>query len=314
MPSDYLYNQKKLQRDSWDTWKGRGLELAPFLPLISAIAERHGFSAKNIESLPNATNAVFKIDDILLKIFLPEFNDGEYGAEVFGLEKANSLGVPAPKLLAHGLYKDRYDFYYIFQEKIEGESLYKKIDFLTEEEKYDLGKELAAIVEKLHIPVEDFRGYQYLEENLYDRGWNSFPIQFKRERLKYLKKYIQTEPKKVLIHGDLHIGNILIDKEKRPIIIDFGDACLAPPASDLPAFLFCILEEPIFLRGFIGTRDIKALTEEVYTATLIHGYGYDLVDEICENPSGIEVFRKALEEKIVNAMGSSGKIKKARQA
>ncbi|WP_191566606.1 phosphotransferase [Metabacillus idriensis] len=87
-----------------------------------------------------------------------------------------------------------------------------------------------------------------------------------------------------LVHGDLHIRNILIDKDGALSgIIDWGDTHIGDPAVDL-SIVYSLLP-PEARETFFGiygkvTEDTKELArfKAIYTHSVLMVYGYDLQD------------------------------------
>ncbi|MCB9701912.1 MAG: phosphotransferase [Myxococcales bacterium] len=62
-----------------------------------------------------------------------------------------------------------------------------------------------------------------------------------------------TDGPEVLVHGDLHMRHVLVDGGRRPVgVIDWGDACLAPPVGDLAVYWYGLTpdQRPGFLAAY----------------------------------------------------------------
>ncbi len=297
MKGDFLYNEILTHKDMWDTCDGSTLDFMPFVPLIKGIMTRHALTAKKIKSFSKATNAVFEVDGTILKIFVPHYYDNNYFAEIFGLNHAIKQGVSVPKLIAHGVFKDSYDFHYIVQEKINGQSLRTKLPELSENQQATIGNKIFHIIKKLNIPVKNFHEENYFDVELNSNNWLRYSSKFQQERLEYLSEYIESKPTITFVHSDLHLNNILIDENNEPVIIDFGECKCAPTELELPALLFSAIEFPALFKGFTDNFDINELVRLTFTGNLLqYGMAKRWFSRICDNPDEIWQFYEKLQE------------------
>lgn len=75
--------------------------------------------------------------------------------ERLGLERANRLGVSAPRLLAAGVIEDRYRFPYLIMERLSGVSLGALLesDCLSPQEQRRIGRQLREITDRMNTPL-----------------------------------------------------------------------------------------------------------------------------------------------------------------
>lgn len=260
-----------------------------FKPLVEYIFQEHGIVFSGMEHCTPGSNAVFRTGKYIIKIFAPEESEigkeSDFVTEQFGIARANQLNIPAPRLLASGVIKDKYIFRYLVLAFIEGKSLTEISRGLSGEERMKIGQDLRKIVDRMDIPCETFNEHVLFGKSAEDR-WKAFPAGFQKERKEYLKSQgIKTE---VYVHGDLNPDNIIIDKNKEIRIIDFADALLAPMELELAAIICDGFRfNPDYLRGFLGKYDNRELAEKLLYGLLIHDYGVNIIRDNIGNPGDI---------------------------
>jgi len=295
--------------NGWSSWGRVFQSIKDFEPLIKYIFNRHNLPFKEIEHCMPGTNAVFKVGDFVVKIFAPKESgmdtDSDYKTELFGIERANRLGISVPQLLASGTAEDKYVFHYLIMEHISGGSFGQLESGMTDEEKIEFGKKLREITDRMNTPCERFNHIDVINRALHCERWSKFPLSFQNERKEYLKQYKITAP--VYVHGDLNPDNVWIDAKGKLYIIDFADAVLAPSEYELAAVvceLFCF-EKP-YMDGYFGEYDAVKFTEKCFDGLLLHDFGYNIIrcnlghiDEI----TSLAVLRERLYTSIKNNKG-----------
>ena len=286
----------------WPSWGKVFQSIEAFAPLIRHIFQKENLPCEKIENCTPGTNAVFKVGNYIVKIFAPAESgmdtDSDYNTERFGLERANKLGISAPKLFASGDVPDKYLFRYMIMAHIDGVSFGKMEKSLTYDEKLVIGQKLRAITDKMNTPCERFNQVDVRKRSIRNGRWMDFPVRFNRERVAYLEKLHMDKSDKVYVHGDLNPDNVLIDANGELYLIDFADAVLAPVSyeqSVVACELFCF-EKPYML-GYFGDYKVADIVELCRNGMLIHDFGGDILrhsigpaDEI----SSLEVLRERL--------------------
>lgn len=264
----------------WTSWGKIFQSIEAFELLIKYIFDRHGLPFSNIEHCTPGTNAVFKVGGFVVKIFAPEESgmdtDSDYKTELFGMNRANRLGIPTPLLRASGCVSDKYEFRYLVMEYISGASLGELEAAITKDEKFRYAAQLREITEKMDTRCERFNSYDIIERAVHCKRWDKFPQSFQSERLEYLKQYKISNP--VYVHGDLNPDNVLIDASGKLYIIDFADAVIAPCEYELAAViceLFCF-EKP-YMDGYFGVYDNAELADSCFDGLLMHDFGYNII-------------------------------------
>ena len=289
-----------------------------FKPLISYILKNEQLSQNNISNVKQCTNAVFKVGNLIIKIFAPNESGHDtergYKSELFGQTRALSLGLTVPKILASGIIKDKYDFPYIVTEYINGIELNGLFSNFENNKKYDLGLKLRKITDKLNTPCEQFNNIEYPEVIVSD-GYNGWLIdlgykkRFLDERTKYIRSLDINKNNLVFCHGDMAICNILYDSNEELHIIDFACSVLAPICVDHVYVAFWTDFNKSFINGYFGEISIDELIEICFNGFLLsingidflaNGLDYGFINgKSCES---IEDFKVQLKEYIIKKM------------
>ena len=297
----YLFTE---ELSSWSSWGKVFQSINAFRPLIKYIFQKENLKFTQIENCTPGTNAVFKVNGYIVKLFAPKESgmdtDTDFDTELFGMCRVNNLGVFAPKLVASGAVEDKYLFCYMVMEYIDGIEISEIRKKLTTDEKYKIGQKLRTITDKMNTSCEPFNNLDVINDIGRYKRWTKYPESFKRERLEYIKSHDFGEH--VFNHGDLNGDNILLGKNGELYIIDFADAVLAPKSYE-QALITCELfhfEKP-YLHGYFGEYSIEELTELCFNGLLIHDFGGDVIKEHLggiDDFHSLEDLRKRLFDKL----------------
>jgi len=277
--------------DGWKTWCKIFHSIEVWKPLINFILKKESLPVSEIEELAPGTNAVFKVGGYVVKIFTPKESglDGErdYKTEKYALDFAYSHGVTVPKLIAFGEIKDKYDFYYMIMDYIDGVDFNIYSAKFTDEDKFEFGKRLRKITDAINKPCEDFNGIDVIrDEGRYER-WKKYSEKFKAKRLEYLRSHDFGE--KVFVHGDLCYDNFVIDKRGGVYILDFADAVMAPVCYEHAHLVFELFAfDKAYLRGFFGEYDAERLADVCFDGILIHDFGGSIVGDVIDKSREID--------------------------
>ena len=276
------------------TWGNITKQIDVFRPLLEKIFEHESLPLDEITAVKQSTNAVFKIGNMIVKIFKPEEPGNErcYKSELFGQTRASSLGVSVPKVIASGVIKDKYDFSYIISEFINGEVLSEIFDSMSSDEKQALGQKLRDITDKLNTACEQFNHIVYPEAVISEgyEGWMT-DIGYRKSFLDERRKHIQSLGIKksdlVFCHGDMALCNILYDSDGGVYLIDFACSLLSPICVDHVYLAFWADFNKDFLHGYFGEISIDELSDICLdgfllsvngTDLLVSGTGYGFID------------------------------------
>jgi hypothetical protein len=102
---------------NWSDWGKVFQSIPAFSKLAQEILKKEGLPAAALQPLTPGTNAVFLAGDVVVKIYAPQesgMNQSEdRQTEIFVTRFAESLGLPAPSILAEGVIHEKYSFSYI---------------------------------------------------------------------------------------------------------------------------------------------------------------------------------------------------------
>jgi aminoglycoside phosphotransferase (APT) family kinase protein len=105
--------------------------------------------------------------------------------------------------------------------------------------------------------------------------WHAHLKNLRRSRVLFA---VSDALEKTLTHGDMHPGNIILRAEGQPVILDWGNVCLAPPPLDLANIIR--IDSPLWAvyldtyRGAGGTIDEASLRTGYYWARAATGLQY----------------------------------------
>ena len=263
--------------------------ISAFLPLIEHIMRKENLPMTNIEKAMHGTNAVFKVGNYVVKIFVPselyETTDRGYGknveVELFGIKWANDKGVPSPKFIAHGIVEDKYCFRYMVMEYVNGTELDKIEDKLNYEDKVTIGRNVRNITDKLNLPCENFTSINLMEFAVNNKEWKNegFPESFLAELSAFLNDFQIGQ--KVYCHGDIHEGNLLVDDNMNVFLVDFADAMYAPVEYELVYIVSSLFgfEKPYMEGYFGGNYVVDDILELCMTWLPVHAWTHGMLAE-----------------------------------
>jgi len=268
------------------SWANISQQIDTFKPLIHKIFERKSIPCGSITSTGWSTNAVFRVGNTAIKIFAPKESGHDtardYPSELFGQARALSLGVPAPKILASGVAKDKYDFPYIVTEWIDGVDIRKAFHKMDADEKHALGRKLREIADVLNTPCEPFNHIHY-PSTVISAGYNSwledlgYQKSFLADRMRHIQSLRIQQSDLVFCHGDLVPANILQNADGTLHTIDFASSLLAPICVELSYMTFFFSFDKSFINGFFGETPMHELVDMCLNGFLLSVNGISLL-------------------------------------
>ncbi len=180
---------------------------------------------------------------------------GQLRREFQVLQKLCPTSIPVPKV--YGIGEEIPGFSFIIMEKIEGQSMFNALESMTEEaEVTELWRQFSRIL--ADINTLDWRsiGFDFLDppEGEYDyinwqlsrlREWcKGFGIDCLNPILDWLEANKPPSDHYVLLHGDFHPGNAMVNKGEIAAIVDWDGASIGDAASDVcwPPLLFGVTD------------------------------------------------------------------------
>lgn len=268
---------------NWEDWSNVYCSIPAFSQLIFSIYQEQGLPCRDITNLTPGTNAVFRVGDTVIKIFAPK-ESGQDGAldwqrELAVCRHATKMGIPCTQFIASGNCADAYDFYYIISSYVSGLSAKDAVAQFNREAQNHFSLKILALTQQLHhpcpglIPSTDF--LKQLEKNPRLR-WLSPSLQ--KDIFHHAAKVDFSNP--VLVHGDLTEDNVLVLADGSPVLIDFGDSCLAPSCYELPPLVFHLLDcrrEMLF--PFMQGQSPDTFADKLIQGLSIHDFAANIILE-----------------------------------
>ena len=229
---------------NWADWGRVFADWAAFAPLVREIFRRSGLPMGEVRALPPGTNAVFRVGDLVVKIYAPaETGVGqELGreSEVQAMRAAAAVGVHTAGVVAAGELADRYAFSYLVTRFVSGAALGDVVREGSAAERRAIGRELGEITRRLHgaspnaCPACAVDLFARSQDN---PRWDMVPPALARELLARAKTVWARRDRRVLVHADLTGENVLRLPSGEFAVLDFGDAVLAPACVELPSLV-----------------------------------------------------------------------------
>ncbi|MFP4286172.1 MAG: phosphotransferase family protein [Candidatus Izemoplasmataceae bacterium] len=264
----------------WDDWSKLYMDSDYFKPIIEKILLRHQLPLDGtITAQGFSTNAVFKINDIIVKIFAPKKSGAntphDYYVEVESIQALSHL-IDTPKILGNGLIKSKYNFYYVVTSFIDGLIARDYFKTLSIEERFTFGKKIRHLTNQIHLSKPSLRLKPITKRYLIHNKLNSYHPSFKEEIFTFLDHYDTLEY--YYIHGDITEDNIIITPKEKIVLLDYADSGVGPIAYEYPPIMIGLfdLDKQAFL-GFIGNDDVNDHIECLFTGMLIHEYAGDFI-------------------------------------
>lgn len=279
----------------WNTWGKVFQSIPAFEMLITKIFDREGLGFGEISHLTAGSNAVFKADNYVVKIFAPAesgFNtEIDYNCEILGMKRAMELGINIPNVAATSAIKDKYLFRYIIMDYIDGKDAKDVLKSYSDGEKIEFVRQLKENIGKMNSKFDgEYPAFDVKERVLTNERWNSFNEGIVSQVKELVMNYDM--PNKVYVHGDITGDNVMITQEGALYIIDFADGRVASKEYEYPPILFDLFDfDKVMINEFIGGQNASDFAKKCFYGILIHEFGAYFVKLICER-----ILRKEIEE------------------
>lgn len=276
----------------WDTWGKVYQDIPAFERLILKIFDKEGLNSGKISHLTAGSNAVFKVDNFVVKIFAPVesgFNtEIDYNCEIIGMKRAISLGIYIPCLVAASFIEDKYLFRYIIMDCIDGKDAKDVLKDYSANEKIAFVRQLKQNINKMNTEFEgEYPAFDVKERILTNTRWNILNNKLVAQVKEMVQDYDMLN--KVYVHGDITGDNVMITENGTLYIIDFADGRIAPKEYEFPPILFDLFDfDKIMIHEFIDGQNIENFVEECFSGILIHEFGAYFIKIICERIIGKE--------------------------
>lgn len=268
------------------SWVDIYQSIEAFEPLIKVIFTHHGLRYSKIENLTPGSNAVFRVDDFVIKIFSP-IEAGLNTDKVFHIEKAalehvNNL-ILSPNLLYSGSIDDKYTFQYIIMNHINAQSFIEKKKRYITIDKRCFATSIKEITNRINVPIENTIIPTITKKDCFENSrWNNFPKSFCEERVAIIKKMSFVNP--VYVHSDLKASNVMIGENEEIYLIDFADSHIAPASYEWPFIVFGLFgcDKEMMEAYFTTNYQNESFYIQLTYALLMHKFGAFILMQICE--------------------------------
>lgn len=174
------------------------------------------------------------------------------------MKRVYALGVPMCAPIALGQSDEGV---WSLQGWIEGDDLELVIKDLTESEQYSYGYEAGQILKKIHsIPapsgIEDWQSYFNKKIDKKLRAYEECELKYEGGELlvEYINSHreLLSKRERTYQHGDYHIGNMMLGKDKRLYIIDFDRDDFGDPWQEFNRIVWCATASLSFATGMVN--------------------------------------------------------------
>lgn len=234
-------------------------------------------------------------DEKGIRYFLRISDIQQYDAKKFEfhmMEKAASLGISMCEPLAFGTCEEGV---YSVQSWIDGVSAEEIVPALPTTAQYTYGFEAGRILRAIHsVPVpetntrsvgmEDWenRFNRKLDDNI--KKYNGCPIQYENGQafIDYIdqnRHLLKNRPLGYL-HGDYHVGNMMLDDKGRPYIIDFDRSGIGDPWKEFNRIVWCAQCSHPFASGMVNGYFQEAVPLEFWKLLALYISG-NALSSVC---------------------------------
>ena len=288
---------------TWDDWAKTFQDIETFRNLIEEIFHHHNLKLSDIEQTYPATNAVFKVGEYIVKIFVPDVIK-PWDADDFEIEYRNAMSNKSinnykPLLHASGAIQKDMCWKYLVFEFVDGTLFYQAIRNLTYENKNLIVKQLKQFLKEFNkTPKGKIDNSYIIDRVINDNRWYFLNDDVKSELFDYLKK--EDISNSVTVHGDITGDNVLLT-DKGIVIIDFGDSCVAPKYYEYAPIVVDLFQcDKELIELFFD--NVKEGIELTIKSILLHDFGGDIASKLLQSESvdSLAELRTKLRKKLLN--------------
>lgn len=198
----------------------------------------------------NGTRYLLRVSDI-----------SEYDAKKAEFEmmrQVSALGVPMCQPIEFGVCDEGV---FSLQSWIDGDDAEEVISTLSDTEQYVYGLEAGRILKKIHsIPApssqEDWEARFNRKMDYKIQKYNECPLKYENGQafIDYINenRYLLKDRLQTYQHGDYHIGNMMIGRDKKLYIIDFNRNDFGDPWEEFNRIVWCAQKSPLFASGMVN--------------------------------------------------------------
>lgn len=172
----------------------------------------------------------------------------------------NKAGLPVPKAVDFGMCEEG-NFVYTLLEWMEGEEAEKVVPTMAKDKQYSIGLKSGQILKGIHenSTIND------VDRDWYDRYFGviqprieaykneGVPFEGADEMLSFIEenKHLLHERRQCRIHGDFHLGNLIINEKEELFVIDWQTVDFEGLGDPWVDFINIGIEHPAFAAGQI---------------------------------------------------------------
>lgn len=275
----------------WNRWCEVFQDASFFEPIIGEICNDCGWDKPHsIKPLTPGTNGVFNVDGRVFKIFVPDdvkpWQEDDFSTEVFHLERADRLGVNAPKILAKGKVVHDYTWHYIVMDNISGIEAGQALQAFNHQEKLDFACHMRELVQRMHVMDTALDVHEVLISRVVKGNrWAKYNVTLQREVFDYLETLELNDC--AYVHGDLTAENLMIDREGNVFVIDFADSVAAPIYYEYAPICFDLFAaDRVMIEAFFEGRSKNEMIEDLFKGLLVHDYGANILGNLIDKING----------------------------
>ena len=150
---------------------------------------------------------------------------------------------------------------YSIQSWIDGNDAESEANKLSDSEQYSYGFEAGQILKKIHTicapsGIEEWDVFFNRKINRKIQMYENCPIKYENGQtfIEYINSHrhlLKGRPR-TYQHGDYHVGNMMIGKDKKLYIIDFNRCDFGDPWEEFNRIVWCAQATPVFATGMIN--------------------------------------------------------------
>lgn len=270
--------------NGWESWAQVFCQTETFRELSKAIFEKEGIAVReDIKKLTPGTNAVFKADGFVIKIYAPEEagfkTEADFNTELTVMRQIRKKGVAAPEIITYGEIKDKYLFRYIIMEYIDGKDAGDILPYYSLEQRKEIVKQLKEILKCLNQPADNLIGKKDLKKQaLHNPNLTGLPQTLINDLADCVNE--QNINSFCLVHGDITEENVLVNSKGEIRLIDFADCTLAPEYYELAPIIFELFRgDKDYVREFIGEEDKEEFLDKLIKGLALHNYCGNIIKD-----------------------------------
>ncbi|ALO03692.1 hypothetical protein N7X57_03095 [Lactiplantibacillus paraplantarum] len=265
------------QINQWSDWQGLQTNVMAFEPLIQQIYASENEPFKTPEPMVDSVVARFNVGSTQIAIFPPSEvaprTRDYYQATRFGLTRMARLKLGAPQLRHAGFIFDKYQFYYVIVQPLQGIPLTEFCVTAKPLAKSTLGRQIGTILTQLNTEVPNFSHVETRPDD-----WAMFGNDFVDERTAWLQQRPVTTNQ--FVHGNLTGDNLIVTSGQLGLQ-RFSTARPAARQTELvPLILQAFNNDADLLAGFKATYQTTDLASDLLLGLLLRWDGPQQVQQL----------------------------------